>query len=654
VSAPLDPATTAELRHELRTPVNHILGYAELLAEDVPRDTPSGHALETIREAAREVLAAINQALPPSGASDRGALDALLQALRVPQGRILAQTSTLDASATDAQFRADVAKIAIAARQLCEPPTARHADSTTPASPAPATTTTDVAEGPSVAKPTPHAGSEAIGVTRGRILVVDDVEENRSVLGRRLAREGYAVTEASGGIEALQLIALQAFDLVLLDVRMPDLDGFTVLERIKGAEATRNLPVIMISALDDIAAVVRCIEHGAEDYLAKPFDQVLLRARIGASLEKKRWHDREADYLRQVTRVTDAAAAVERGSYQAGMLGHITARDDELGRLARVFDTMAAGVKAREAKLHAQLSQLRADVNIATSEHRTVDAVSDAGTDALAPGAVLANRYEIRSVIGRGGMGVVYRAFDRELSEDIAIKTIRRDLLTTDPVLGEQLKSEIRLARRISHRHVVRTHDLGEADGIAFVTMECVTGITLRELLETRGRLGSASTLAIARQFADALAVAHQAGVIHRDVKPENALVDAEGVLKVMDFGIARIAAASTRTSTGLIVGTPAYMAPEQLVDEAVDARADLYALGVVLYECLCGHPPFGGANMVAMIAKVLTTPPTPVSQHVPDVPPALAALVMRLLAKAPDQRPGDAAELVALLGELD
>ncbi len=652
MSTPLDPATTAELRHELRTPVNHILGYAELLAEDVAQDTPAGAALGQIRDAARDVLAAINQALPPSGASDRSTLDALLQTLRTPQARILEQTVALDGAATDAQFRADVAKIATAARQLCEPPTARHASPARAAEPArsPADAGT---EPPSVAQLTPHAGSAAVGATRGRILVVDDVDENRSVLGRRLAREGYAVTEASGGIEALQLIALQPFDLVLLDVRMPDLDGFTVLERLKGSEATRNLPVIMISALDDIAAVVRCIEHGAEDYLAKPFDQVLLRARIGASLEKKRYHDREADYLRQVTQVTDAAAAVERGSYQAGMLGSITARDDELGRLARVFDTMAAGVKAREAKLQAQLSQLRADVTIATSEHRTLAAASDAGTDALVPGAVLATRYEIRSVIGRGGMGVVYRAFDRELSEDIAIKTIRRDLLTTDPVLGEQLKSEIRLARRISHRHVVRTHDLGEADGIAFVTMECVTGITLRELLETRGRLGSASTLAIARQFADALAVAHQAGVIHRDVKPENALVDADGVLKVMDFGIARIAAASTRTNTGLIVGTPAYMAPEQLVDEAVDARADLYALGVVLYECLCGAPPFGGSNMVSMIAKVLTTPPAPIANQVSDVPPALEALVMRLLAKAPDQRPSSATELVELLSEL-
>lgn len=648
MSTPLDPATTAELRHELRTPVNHILGYAELLAEDVGNDTPAAVALTSIREAAREVLAAINAALPPSGASDDEALRSLLDTLRAPQRRILSQTDTLGANSADAQFAADVAKIAQAARRLCDPPAAAaHRGAVAGES------SSVKAEQPSVKSPTPLAGTAVAQGSLGRILVVDDVEENRNVLARRLSREGYAVEQASGGHEALARVAEGAFDLVLLDVRMPDLNGFAVLERLKTDPATRNLPVIMISALDDLASVVRCIEYGAEDYLAKPFDQVLLRARIGASLEKKRFHDRAADYLRQVSRVIDAAAAVETGSYTPGALGPVSARDDELGRLARVFDSMAAGVKAREAKLQDQLLQLRADVSIATSEHRTMLAASNLGTDSLKPGSVLAARYEIRSVIGRGGMGVVYRAHDRELSEDVAIKTIRRDLLSSDPVLADQLKSEIRLARRISHRHVVRTHDIGESDGIHFVTMECVTGLTLRELLETRGTLGSSSTLAIARQFADALRVAHQAGVIHRDVKPENALLDSEGVLKVMDFGIARIAAASTRTQNGMIVGTPAYMAPEQLIDETVDARADLYALGVVLYECLTGATPFEGSNMVTLIAKVLSTAPVPVATRAPDVSPALGALVMRLLAKSPDERPASAGELVELLAEL-
>jgi serine/threonine-protein kinase len=461
------------------------------------------------------------------------------------------------------------------------------------------------------------------------------------------------VDSAASGEEALRRVAQGGFDLVLLDVLMPGMDGFAVLEQIKSSPDTRSLPVIMISALDDLASVVRCIEHGAEDYLTKPFDPVLLRARIGASLEKKRWHDREADYLRQVTRVIEAASAVELGTYQPDKLAGITGRDDELGRLARVFDAMAAGVHARETRLREQLRELQSDVTLATTEFET--AQGQATTEgAFAAGTVLGGRYDIMSVLGTGGMGVVYRARDRELNEDVAIKTIRRELISSDAVLAERFKSEIRLARRISHRNVVRTHDLGDADGHLFVTMELVQGITVRELLATRGKLGVASTLALARQFAEALAVAHAAGVIHRDVKPENALIDADGVLKVMDFGIARLAeASSNRTQAGMVVGTPAYMAPEQLVGEEIDSRADLYSLGVVIYECLTGRAPFQAPSAVALIARVLTTEPEPPVRGNADVPPALSALVMRLLAKVPDERPASARILLEQLAEL-
>ena len=258
-------------------------------------------------------------------------------------------------------------------------------------------------------------------------------------------------------------------------------------------------------------------------------------------------------------------------------------------------------------------------------------------------------------VIGRGGMGVVYQARDRELDEEVAVKMLRRELLSGDEAVLERFKTEIRLARRISHRNVVRTHDLGESDGVYFVTMEFVRGLTLRELLETRGRLGVSSTLALARQLVDALTVAHAAGVIHRDVKPENALLDGDGVLKVMDFGIARLAErSSTTTQAGMIVGTPAYMAPEQLVGEGeIDARADLYAVGVVMYECLTGRAPFEATSIVSLIGKVLTTTaraPVAVSA---DVPPAVSALVMQLLSKNADDRPANAERLRELLAGL-
>jgi len=184
--------------------------------------------------------------------------------------------------------------------------------------------------------------------------------------------------------------------------------------------------------------------------------------------------------------------------------------------------------------------------------------------------------------------------------------------------------------------------------------MEYGEGITVRELIDTRGRLGVSSTLAIAAQLAHSLAVAHEHGVIHRDIKPQNLLLDAAGVLKVMDFGVARLAERTTSvTEAGLVLGTPAYMPPEQLMAEQVDARSDLYAAGVVLYECLTGQAPFQAATVMSLVAKLLTQEAEPPESLNSEVPPALSALVLRLLAKKPEDRVQTAAELVRQLAPL-
>lgn len=624
----------SELRHELRTPVNHILGYAEMLREDATDGSADADVLDDIISTARSVLGRINVALPPTGEATAHRVSELIAELAAPQARLLAATDSLSGQDRDEQFLTDVARIAQAARRLTEVPVAG------PPRPESAPRISAVVNGYSA-----HAPG------KGRILIVDDIEENRAVLERRLGKEGYSALSVASGEEALQCIERDEFDLVLLDVLMPGMDGFAVLERIKGNPATRSVPVIMISALDDLPSVVRCIEHGAEDFLSKPFDPVLLRARIGASLEKKRWHDKEADYLSQVARVIEAASAVEHGRYASDMLGDIPSRGDELGRLARVFDAMAAGIRAREERLQRQLTQLQADVTYATTEHPVVVGAGPEELYALDPGTVLARRYEIQGVVGHGGMGVVYKAWDRELGEYVAVKTMRPEFIF-DERSAEVLKSELRLARRISHRNVVRTHDYGEADGTLFVTMEFVQGITVRELIVTRGRLGVASTLAVARQFAEALVVAHAAGVIHRDVKPENALVDSDGVLKVMDFGLAKLSANSSVTVAGLVVGTPTYMSPEQLAGEEIDVRADLYSLGAVIYECLTGRPPFEAPTLLALITKVVTTSPAEPGALNPEVPAALSGLVMQLLAREREHRPPTAQALVDQLRE--
>ncbi len=626
-----------ELRHELRTPLNLIIGYCELLLEDA---TDPGHrtGLEESLRAGRDILDRVSNALSSSRSEVSGAeIAALFTSLKAPQSRILTATATLlDGAALDPQWERDIRRIRSAAERLLtiDVPTARAVG---PGASGLAATTTEL----------PVGGPP---VSPADILVVDDNEDNRAVLERRLGRQGHRVTSATGGRAAIDLVGRRRFDLVLLDVLMPDLDGLAVLERLKADPATRDIPVIKISALDDVASVVRCIERGAEDHLAKPFDAVLLRARVGACLEKKRLRDVELEYLREVDRVIEAASAVEAGSYVAGGLAEVAQRDDALGRLARVFDGMADRVRAREERLRDQVGALRREIE--TAKHGSRHAVAGEVPN-LPEGELFAGRYQILEEVGSGGMGMVYRAFDRVLGEQVAIKTLRPELVR-DSAAVERFKSEIRLGRHISDRHIVRTHDFGDFNGLFYLTMEFVEGITVRDLLDSRGRLGLAPTLAIATQLAQSLAVAHEQGVIHRDIKPQNLLLDATGMLKVMDFGVARLAGICTGlTQAGMLIGTPAYMAPEQILSESFDGRVDLYASGVVLFECLTGRLPFLASTPVALIAKLIKEEPPPPDSLNPEVSPALSALILRLLSKEPELRPASGAELARLLSEL-
>jgi serine/threonine-protein kinase len=309
---------------------------------------------------------------------------------------------------------------------------------------------------------------------------------------------------------------------------------------------------------------------------------------------------------------------------------------------------MVAGIRQREARMRDQIDRLREEIA----------GVSDAPVDAtvgvhavLASGDLIAERYVVERAVGSGGMGMVYLAKDLELDERVAIKTLRPELLTDDETAIERFRNEIRLARRIAHRNIVRTHDFGKAGSMYFVTMEFVEGTTLRAVLDRRGHLGAPAVLAIAKQLAEALRCAHEEGIIHRDIKPQNLLLDAAGTLKVMDFGVARLAQrTSALTQVGMVVGTPTYMAPEQLLDEDSDARSDLYSVGVLLYECLTGAPPYEARSPIALIGKILQGGAAPPDARVPDVPKAVAAVVMQLLAKEPSERIQSAAALTEVL----
>ena len=307
----------ARLRHELRTPLNHVIGYGEMLLEDANAAARPALAapLRQVLEAARRLLARVNEVLAPSG------VDADLPDLGAARGELCAQLDLVvagvreaerQAGAGDAEVAQDLGRIAGAAaelRALLEAP----------------------AQG--VERAEAHETAEAGAGDRAIILVVDDDAGNRDVLARRLQREGYRVVSAPDGQRALDTIGASPVDLVLLDVMMPGLDGYEVLRRLKADPALRSVPVLMISALDEMQSVVRCIELGAEDYLAKPFDPVLLRARIGACLEKKRLHDAEARLrleLEEWTRTLE-----RRVQEQVAQL-------ERLGRLKRFFSPQLA------------------------------------------------------------------------------------------------------------------------------------------------------------------------------------------------------------------------------------------------------------------------------------------------------------------------
>jgi class 3 adenylate cyclase len=323
-----DPASLAHLRHELRTPLNHVLGYSEMLLEDADAVSDLAAELRRILREGRAVLAVVEESLAPARLEGGGLdLGRLAAALAAPLGRLGVSVDRLGQLARDGgsgAVLADAERIAAAMSRLRTLFEGWGSES--------------AAVERAIAAGTLLPGTQTLGESRpapggprvppATILVVDDDEENRELLARRLTREGHRVRAAEGGIEALAMIQDEPVDLVLLDVMMPDLDGPAVLARLKQDPERRHIPVLMISALDETASVVRSIELGAEDYLPKPCDAVLLRARIGACLEKKRLRDQEARHALELAvwnrtleqRVKDQVAQMER-----------------LGRLKRFF-----------------------------------------------------------------------------------------------------------------------------------------------------------------------------------------------------------------------------------------------------------------------------------------------------------------------------
>ena len=408
------------------------------------------------------------------------------------------------------------------------------------------------------------------------LLVVDDEEMNRDVLSRRLERKGYQVVVAAGGREAIDTVAAQPIDLVLLDVMMPEVDGLQVLQALRRRHSQSELPIIMATAKGESEDVVRALELGANDYVVKPLDFPVVLARVESQLR---------------SRATAAKAAAE-----------------------------PAGADDRE------------------------PSPAEVG-----PGVTLAGKYRLDALLGSGTFGAVYRARHLELDHEVAVKVLR-SVMSADPEALSRFRSEGAAACRLSHPSAVAVHDSGVTGGdVAYLVMELLSGVSLDRELSECGKLAPRRCAEILLPVLDVLAEAHDAGLIHRDVKPGNVFLhrarDRE-VVKVLDFGIAKLmgetATSQQLTRDGLLVGTPTYMAPERLNNQDYDGRSDVYSVGVMLFLMLTGRLPYvaQGGDLIALVFQHIKQPVPSVREHAPEVPAEVEAVVTRALAKRPEERP--------------
>ena len=416
------------------------------------------------------------------------------------------------------------------------------------------------------------------------VLVVDDNEVNRELYSRYLELEGYRVLGAGDGMDALEQIEGGEIDLVLLDVMMPGLDGFEVLERVRETHSPEELPVIMATAKDQSEDVVKAFDLGANDYVTKPLDLRVVAVRVQSQLRSK-----------------------------------IVAR-------------------SRRPEVVTSVTQIE-------------------------PGTVLEGKYRLESLIGQGSFGAVYKATHLTLDRLVAVKLLDANLQPGDEPLA-RFQQEGISACRIQHPNAVAIMDFSVTTaGIPFLVMELLRGSTLEDELNRRGRLPAERCGQILIPVCGVLSEAHSLGIIHRDIKPQNIFLHQSRhgeQVKVLDFGIAKLvgdaAADQELTLEDGVIGTPIYMAPERFVKTAYDGRADVYSLGVMLYEMLVGKPPFylTGTSPLKVIYAHMNEEPRPPRELNPELTPEIEALVLRALDKDMGRRPTAdvlASELAVALG---
>ena len=448
--------------------------------------------------------------------------------------------------------------------------------------------------------------------TSATILIVDDTPGNISLLSSMLLERGYAVKVATNGRRALQIAEASPPDLVMLDVNMPEMDGYDVCRRLKSVDVTASVPVIFLSANDDVAGKVQAFRAGGVDYVTKPFQVEEVLARLETQLK-----------------IARLARALESSRVELQRQNH------ELGR--------------RNLELSAQ--------------QRRTDLVFSALSEALS-GRVLDGKYRLEQHIGAGGFGAVFRAEHLGIGRKVAVKVFRPSPGNDSSTGLARFRREGMTACRIDHPNVVAVLDSGITEaGIAYLVMELLDGHSLARELRDHGALSVPRAAEILAPVCDVLAAAEERGVFHRDIKPDNVLLHRERgveVVKVVDFGIAKLLGESptgedhSLTMTGAVVGSPAYMSPERLLGHPSDASADVYSVGVILYQAIAGALPFepGDGSFTAIALRYLTQEPPRLASVASGVPAELDDLVALAMSKTPEQRPS-AADLARKLRDV-
>jgi len=319
-------------------------------------------------------------------------------------------------------------------------------------------------------------------------------------------------------------------------------------------------------------------------------------------------------------------------------------------------ETEVKKLRERVENLESLLCRLDSEINYQMERSLTsgkIQTLPDASGNSQIPttfmnvAAALESRFQILKELGRGGMGIVFQAYDKQLKEQVAIK-ILSPMLSHDSDALERLKREVSAARRIMHPNVIRIHDISETSGLHFVSMEFFQGTSLKEHIKKSGALSVMQAYNVASQICEGLEAAHRQGIIHRDLKSQNIIINSFNQIKIIDFGLAHASHLEGLTATGLIMGTPEYMAPEQVAGKKVDERADLYSFGIILYELFTGKVPFTGESAIAIGFKQMKEDPLPPRQINPQLPVPVEHVILKAIQKDPLMRYHSVGELKA------